>query len=267
VGCRRIQAVLAAATLFCVAAPTPAGAQTATATVKLHVGFDRHVRLGQSTAIAFDLHVDAHLVAAAMTGVTVLAPEAIDFGSSGLGLATCQPAKRDLRDVLARGHTLRACPANALLGRGDATAAIHYSPQKTVAASGSVRLYNGPPVGDQPGVVAYVQTQHPIRSQLVYGGQLGTARPPFGLALQIGLPEIPLSPFGAPISLEHLKFSLGGKDIIYQEFAHGRRHGYRPGGLALPASCPRGGLRFRAIVMFADGSSASGETAVPCPRG
>jgi len=266
VSCRGVQAVLAAVALFCVAMPQASQARTADATVKLHVAFDRHVRLGQSTAIAFDLHVDAHREPAAMTGATVLAPAGIDFGSSGLGLATCYPAKRDLFDVLARGHDLRGCPANAVLGRGNATAAIHYSPQSTVAASGSVTLYNGLPVGDQPGIVAYVQTRHPIRSQLVYVGQLANATRPFGLGLQVGLPEIPLSPFGAPISLEHLKFSLGGKDIVYHEFAQGQRRSYRPGGLPLPTRCPRGGFRFRATVAFADGSTRSGGTAVPCPR-
>ena len=258
--------MLAVAALLACAAPAASEARQAAASVKLRVAFDRDARLGQSTAIAFDLHVDAHREPAAMTGLTVLTAAGIDVGTSGLGLATCRPAQRDLRDVLARGHDLRPCPANAVLGRGAAAAAIRYSAQKTVAASGRVTLYSGPPIGGHPGIVAYVVTSHPIRSQLVYTGQLSDAARPFGLGLDMGLPEIPVSPFGAPVSLQHLQFSLGGKDIIYHQLVGGRRSSYRPGGLPLPASCPRGGFRFRATVRFADGGRRSGGTAVPCPR-
>jgi hypothetical protein len=135
-----------------------------------------------------------------------------------------------------------------------------------VAADGTVTLYNGPPVGDSPGVVAYVLTAHPIRSQLVYTGGLFGAPKPFGLGIRLDLPAIPDSPFGAPISLGHLKFDLGGEDVVYFELnKQGRRVRYRPGGLAIPAHCPRGGFRFRATVRFADGGARSGGTSVPCP--
>ncbi len=144
-------------------------------------------------------------------------PAGIDFATSGLGIATCRPAQRDLLDVLARGHDLRPCPANAVLGRGKATAAIYYSDVQTVAASGSITLYNGPPVNDRPGVVAYVLTQHPIRSQLVYAGGLFNAPRPFGIGLRLTLPALPNSPFGAPISAARLTSDLGGEDIVYYE--------------------------------------------------
>jgi hypothetical protein len=266
VGGRPVLAVLAAVALCCAAASPPTQAGTAPATVKLRVSFDRGVRLGQSTAIAFDLDVDARRAPAAMTDLTVRVPAGIDFATSGLGVATCRPAARDLLDVLARGHDLRPCSDNAVLGRGRATAAIYYSAEQTVAASGSITLYNGPPVGDRPGVVAYVRAQHPIRSQLVYGGGLFNAPRPFGLGMRLTLPALPNSPFGAPISVARLQFTLGGKDIIYHELAHGRQRGYRPGGLPLPTRCPRGGFRFRATVGFADGSTRNGGTAVPCPE-
>jgi hypothetical protein len=259
-------AALAATALLTGVAPTNSDARQAAAAVRLHVAFDRDARLGASTAIAFDLYVDAHREPAAMTGLTILTAAGIDVGTSGLGLATCRPARRDLLDVLARGHDLRPCPANAVLGRGAATAAIRYSAQKTVAASGRVMLFNGPPASGRLGVVAYILTSHPIRSQLVYTGQLSSATRPFGLGLDVGLPEIPDSPFGAPISLQHLRFSLGGKDIIYHQLVGSRRRSYRPGGLPLPASCPHGGFRFRATVSFADGGLRSGGTTVPCPR-
>jgi hypothetical protein len=262
VGCRGFQAVLATVALLCVAAPQPTQAQTVATTVNLRVAFDRDVRLGQPTAIAFDLDVDAHQAPAAMTDLTVRVPAGIDFATSGLGIATCRPAARDLLDVLARGHDLRPCPDNAVLGRGRATAAIYYSPEQTVAASGSITLYNGPPVGDRPGVVAYVRAQHPIRSQLVYGGGLFNVPPPFGLGMRLTLPALPNSPFGAPISVARLTFTLGGKNITYRE---GNNRTYRPGGLPLPTRCPRGGFRFRATVGFADNSSRSGEATVRCP--
>lgn len=223
--------------------------------------------MAASTSIHLDLHIDTTAEPSPMTGLTVLAPAGIDFASSGLGVATCRPAAKDLLTVLARGHDLRACPANAVLGDGDATAAIHYSPAQTVAADGAITLYNGPPVGDSPGVVAYVRTRHPIRSQLVYVGRLFNAPRPFGLGIQLGLPDIPDSPFGAPIALGHLTFTLGAADTVYHEVVGGRRRAYRPDGLALPARCPRSGvLRFRATASFASGAARSGGAVVKCPK-
>jgi hypothetical protein len=248
-------------------APTIRGqAASAPATVALRVALDRGARLGARSAIAFELRIDARGAPAAMSDLTVRVPAGIDFATSGLGLATCRPVQSDLLDVLARGHDLRPCPANAVLGHGDATAAIYYSDEETVAASGSITLYNGPPQGDRPGVVAYVRTQHPIRSQLVYAGALFNAARPFGLGMRLTLPPLPNSPFGAPVSVARLTFDLGGEDIVYYELIDGRRVTYRPGGLALPARCPPGGFRFRATVGFADGTARSGGALVPCPR-
>jgi hypothetical protein len=257
--------LLAGATPAATAPGTQAQAAAPPATVALRVDFDRAARLGSPTAIGFDLRIDAHSAPAAMTDLTVRTPAGVDFATSGLGVATCRPAQRDVLDVLARGHDLRPCPANAVLGRGKATAAIYYSDEQTVAASGAITLYNGPPVGNRPGVIAYVRTQHPIRSQLVYAGGLFNAPRPFGLGMRLTLPALPSSPFGAPISVARLTFDLGGHDIVYFELINGRHVKYRPGGLALPAHCPRGGFRFRATVGFADGSARSGDTTVPCP--
>jgi hypothetical protein len=259
---RCVVLLLAGATLTATAPATSAESAPPAPTVALRVAFDRDARLGATTAIAFDLRINAQLAPAGIASLTIRVPAGIDFATSGLGVATCRPEQRDLIDVLARGHDLRPCPANAVLGRGDATAAIYYSDEQTVAASGAVTLYNGPPVGDRPGVVAYVRAQHPIRSQLVYAGGLFNAPPPFGLGMRLTLPALPNSPFGAPISVARLTFTLGGKDIIYRD---GPRRSYRPGGLPLPTRCPPGGLRFRATVGLADGSARSAGTIVPCP--
>jgi hypothetical protein len=266
----RVAAVCAVALLAsaipAATAPKTRGQAVATpATVTLRVAFDRTARLGATTAISFDFRIDARRAPAAMTDLTVRTPAGVDFATSGLGVATCRPAQRDLIDVLARGHDLRPCPANAVLGRGRATAAIYYSDEQTVAASGEITLYNGPPVDDRPGVVAYVRTQHPIRSQLVYAGGLFNAPRPYGIGMRLTLPALPNSPFGAPISVARMTFDLGGEDIVYYELINGRRVKYRPGGLALPAHCPPGGFRFRATVGFADGSARSGGAVVPCP--
>jgi hypothetical protein len=258
-----VVALLAGATPAATAPKTQAQAAAPATTVGLRVALDRTARLGGTTAISFDLNIDARRAPAAMTDLTVRVPAGIDFATSGLGVATCRPAQRDVLDVLARGHDLRPCPANAVLGRGSATAAIYYSDEQTVAASGSITLYNGPPVGDRPGVVAYVRTQHPIRSQLVYAGGLFNAPRPFGLGMRLTLPALPNSPFGAPISVARLTFTLGGKDIIYGD---GPQRRYRPGGLPLPTHCPPGGLRFRATVGFADGSAHSDGANLPCPH-
>jgi len=243
------------------APPRPSHARAAALVdAELHVAFDRDARLGRPTGIALDLRVDLRHQPARMTAITILAPAGVDVATSGLGLATCRPSAHALSDVLVRGHRLPACPRNSVFGRGEATASLRSRPDETVGATGAVLLANGPPSGDAPGVVAVVDTRHPLRAQLVFAGTLLEAPFPFGLGIHLPLPDIPRSPFGAPVSLTRLRFTLGGKDIVYSE---GSRR-YRPGGLPLPTRCPRGGFRFRATMTFADDTSRAVGATIAC---
>ena len=53
--------------------------------------------------------------------------------------------------------------------------------------------------------------------------------------------------------------------LTYYERVHGRTVAYRPQGIGLPDSCPRGGWKLAARFTFIDGSASRARTAVRCP--
>ncbi|HEY2718384.1 MAG TPA: hypothetical protein VGI52_02045, partial [Solirubrobacteraceae bacterium] len=71
---------------------------------------------------------------------------------------------------------------------------------------------------------------------------------------------------GPDVSLVSLRASIGGA-LTYYERVRGKLVAYRPRGIGLPDSCPRGGWRLTASFAFIDGTSSSARTAVPCPAG
>jgi hypothetical protein len=91
------------------------------------------------------------------------------------------------------------------------------------------------------------------------------ASAPFGGKVSIGVPLVPTLP-GAPyISVLELHATLGPHRVLYAEATNGRTLAYRPTGILLPPSCPRGGFPFAAQFSFNDGSIALAHTAVSCP--
>jgi hypothetical protein len=250
-------------TLACLA---PAVAARAVAPVTLTVALDRDARLGADTALRIDLKIDVARLRSPVTQLRLLTPAGLEITSSGLGLATCAPSPSVFSDVLIDDRSVADCPKNAVLAHGTVTAAILLSPERTIAADGSVTLSMGAPRGDRPGLVAYVVPRHPVRAQLVYGGQLFAAPRPFGVGLSIDVPPVPRNPLHAPIALTGMRLGVGADDVVYRRRAHGKIVKYRPGGVPLPARCPRGGFRFRALLRFADDHRVTTDALAGCPR-
>jgi hypothetical protein len=243
-------------------APTAAAVPPAT----LSVAFDHGARLGAVTALAITLKIDVAQIPSPVTQLRLLTPAGLEITSSGLGLATCAPPPSVFSDVLISGRSVADCPKNAVLARGTVSAAVLLSPERTIAADGTITLLMGAPRGDRPGLVAYVVPRHPVRAQLVYGGQLFDAPRPFGVGLLIDVPPIPRNPLNAPIALTAMRLGVGADDVVYRRRAHGKLVKYRPGGVPLPARCPHGGFRFRALLRFADDRRITTDARVGCPR-
>lgn len=231
--------------------------------VRLSAGFGSGARLGGQAPLHMGLDIDERRVPFPATDIRLFAPAGIDIG--GLGVATCRVPPATLLDVLFPSFPVVRCPANAVIGRGTATAALMFDPEHSVRGAASITLYSGVVQDDRPGLLILAQTYNPVSTQLAYGGRLSPASHPFGLelALQIRAPAEP--PFGAAIALVRMRVTIGGDGLIYTRPVAGKRQSYRPGGVGLPRRCPRGGLRFRAELRFADGSQRAADTRVPCP--
>lgn len=244
---------------------TPRATAKRTPAVNLTASFSRGARLGRDTALSLSIGVDPRQVRATLSDVRVLTPANLDITMSALGVSTCRRPAEDFARVRIGNETFVSCPDNATFGGGTADAELRFAREEAVAGAGRLSLFNGAPRDGRPGLVVLVATQHPLVTQLVYGGYLYTAPRPYGLGMRIMVPRMVDPPLGATVALTRLRMTIGGRDIVYTRRERGHRIRYTPGGIPLPDRCPRGGFPFRAILSFDDGSRRTAETTVRCP--
>lgn len=245
------------ALLLMVAAGSLPAAAGAAQTAKLTAGFSPY-RLGHSTTLKLGLAIgvagESDGLPSPVTRFELRIPAKLELIGSSLGLSICHPEA-----LLANGPD--GCPADARLGLGSAQIKVPVGPEP-VTESASIEAEMGPPVGEEIGVLLYAEAGTPVAAQLIFPGVLfgGTSQ-----SLSTAVPLIPSLPGAPDISMVSMKLSLGPEGLTYFKTVHGRTVGYRPEGIALPGRCPRGGFRFTSDIAFADGSTASAASTVPCP--
>jgi hypothetical protein len=244
-----------AAVLLCLYPATTASAAQA---VALGAAFAPY-RLGAPTTIELNLQIQAPAgqIPSALTEVEVRYPENLGFDFSGLGLAVCSPAT-----VAAAGTG--GCPADSIMGRGDALAQLRFGPQ-LVSESASISIARA---ADEEGHIAlllYASGPSPVNTQILSPAQLLPAGPPFGGRLHMQLPLIPSVPGAPDVAIVSLRVSIGPQGLTYYEQTEGSTLAYIPKGIPLPTTCPRGGFPFAATFSFLDGSHPVAKAIVPCP--
>jgi len=151
-----------------------------------------------------------------------------------------------------------------VMGIGSAIAEFPIGP-KIARESAPVSIFRAPDEDGQFALLLYVTAMNPIGVQIALPSLLLPAPAPFGGSVQIGVPLVPSFPDSLYVAVVQLTATLGPLGITYYERVHGRTIAYHPRGLLLPDNCPPGGFPFAAALSFADGSTASARTAVPCP--
>jgi hypothetical protein len=246
---------IAAALLVCCALPASAGAaETAT----LHTSFSPD-RLGASTTIGFGFRIansDGGLPAP-LTSLSLKLPAGIDYVTTTLGLAICQPA-----NLLARG--LAGCPANSRLGFGRAFVEVPFG-EGSGHEIPNLQALMGPPHDGNLVVLFYANGQEPVYAQIVFQGELVSGSETLGGSLNAVIPLIPSVPNGPPVSVVSVQSTIGPSHLTYYTRSHGRTVAFHPQGVSVPPSCPRGGFPFSATFGFADGTSTVATSVVPCP--
>jgi len=236
--------------------PAAAGA---TETARLAVGFSPY-RLGRGTTLKIALNLGvagaSDGLPAPVTRFDMSIPGDLELIGSSLGLAVCKPAA-----LLNSGF--EGCSANARLGFGSAQIKVPVGPEP-VLESANIEAEMGPPVGGEVGVLLYAEAGTPVAAKLIFPGVLlgGGAR---GQSLNTSVPLIPSVPGAPDVSMVSMRLSLGPAGLTYYKQVHGRTVGYRPEGVSLPARCPAGGFRFASNIAFADGTTVSATSTVPCP--
>jgi len=238
----------------------PAAADTSQR-ASLEVAFSPD-KLGASTTVEFGFHVQsstAGRVPSPLTNIDLDLPAGISLATSSLGLAVCQQEV-----LLEQGPA--GCHANARIGAGTARGEIAVAGE-IFTESATVDALLGPPAHENEQVMFYVAGAEPLSAELIFPGELLlTASPRYSGSLDTSIPLVRAWSAGPYIALTSFSSTLGPLGLTYYKHIHGKIVPFRPRGIAVPGRCPRGGFPFAATFAFLDGSHASAQAAVPCPR-
>ncbi len=215
--------------------------------------------LGHETMLGFDFHIRAThgRVPSPVRGIALRYPNDLGIATSGLGLATCRQSSLE-----ALG--LRACPPNSIMGSGAASVEIPVGPE-IVRETTKLTIVRAPVSAGRFALIFYADGSSPVQAQLALPAFLLTSGGPFGGNLDIHLPLVPSLPESADVALIQLRARIGPEHLTYYERVHGRTIAFRPHGIRLPKSCPRGGFPFAATFAFSDGTHRTARASTPCP--
>jgi len=249
-------AVLWAVVLTCATMSVAAGA---TEIVTLHTSFSPE-KLGASTTVGFgfDIANADGGIPSPLEGLSLHLPSGIDYLSTTLGLAICRPAA-----LLA--HGLDGCSPNSRLGFGSAYVEVPFG-ENSAHEIPDVQALMGPPHDGNIVVVFYADGHEPVYAQIVFEGELIAGSETLGGSLDTAVPLIPSVAGGPPVSIVKVRTTIGPAGLTYYEHVHGHTVSFHPVGVSLPTRCPLGGFRFSAQFAFADGTSTTATSTVPCPR-
>ncbi len=255
---RTFARVVALGAALLVGATAPASARAAQ-TVSLHASFSPD-RLGASTTIGFgfDIASDGGGLPSPLQSLSLRLPAGIDYLSTTLGLAICQPAA-----LLA--HGLAGCSPNSRLGFGSAYVEVPFGAGSSHEIP-DIQALMGPPQNGNIVVLFYADGVEPVYAQIVFEGELIAGSQTLGGSLDAAVPLIPSVAGGPPVSIVRVNTTIGPAELTYYERVHGRLVSFHPQGVSVPPRCPRGGFPFSARFSFEDGTSTIARTAVPCPR-
>jgi len=233
-------------------------AASASETATLHAGFSPD-RLGASTTISFGFHLEAPggIAPPPLTSLSLRMPSGINYTTTTLGLAICQPAA-----LLAGG--LAGCSPNSRLGYGSAFVEVPFG-VGTGYEIPEIQALMGPPRNGNLVVLFYANGQTPVSAQLVFAGEVVPDSGAFGSRLAAEVPPISSVPGGPDVSIVSVQSTIGPSHLTYYRHRHGRLVPFHPEGVSVPEHCPRGGFPFSARFAFQDASSATASTTVPCP--
>jgi hypothetical protein len=260
----RPRTLLSAATSALVAAIAGTGCLPACAAAEQSIKLSAALtpdRLGHRTSlkIGFAIAAPAGQVPSPVTQVNVQYPSNVGVALSGLGVETCTTAI-----LQAQGPS--GCPVDSVMGLGTAEGEIQIGPE-IIQASAVITILRAQ---DQEGHVAMlfnVFAATPVQTEFVIPGVLLPGPAPYGGHIHLNVPLVPSLPEAPDVAAIKIAATIGPEDgVKYTERVHGRTIHYTPKGIPLPHKCPRGGFPFAATFGFQDGSTASAQTHVPCPR-
>lgn len=227
---------------------------------RLHARFSPD-RRGASTTIhfGFDITSTTGGVPSPVTDVRVDLPAGMGLGVTDLGEETCT-------SIALATFGPSGCSPNSRMGLGNATVEIPVGSKRYKFYAG-VTIYMSVPQREHTTFLISAEILTPIYGQWLFRSELlPSGSDAYGAELNTAMPLIGTWPQGPFAVITHMETTLGPSHLTYYTRRHGKRVAYSPEGMAVPEHCPRGGFPFRATYHFADNSTTTATTSIPCPR-
>jgi hypothetical protein len=173
---------------------------------------------------------------------------------AGLGIEI--PHLRECSIARLRARGAHGCSTQALLGHGRAVALARVGSQ-TLSENVSLWLFLRSLDNPQPTFEVLGQGYTPFDERVVLTGTASPDTAPYGEDLIVSSPAIPTLPLEPAASLATLSLTVG---------AARPRDPRTANTIVVPSSCPAGGFPFAADFTYADGTTSTATTTIPCPR-
>lgn len=215
--------------------------------------------LGASTTVSIGFQIAASTAQqlSPLSGFEVSLPAGMGFAATTLGLGTCSA-----QTLLSEG--VGACPRDSAMGYGSAQVQVPFGAQ-IVRERARVSIFMTHPVDGRTTMLFYFDGRAPVIAPLVLQSEVLTPENSLDSVLSTTIPSIPTAPESADVAIVALQVSIGPSHVWYFKRVHGRTVAYRPTGLNVPETCPRGGFAFSAELRFQDGSALAAKSVVACP--
>ncbi len=206
-------------------------------------------RLGARSALTVSIHI-----VGGEFGVPAPLQQAVVRFPAGMSLEI--PKLRSCSTEQLQQFGASNCPAQSKLGEGHALVQTRPGAE-TISENVTLAAFLGPPRRLQPTVEVLGEGLTPIAVRMVVTGGVLSDRPPYGERLTMSLPPIPTLPLAPDGSLVDFSLTVGAKRSKAKK---------RANAIVVPKRCPRGGFPLAAEFSYADGTSGSERTTIPCPR-
>lgn len=246
-----------AALVGCMCLVGAATAQAAETISNFHVAFTPN-KLGSPTNASGGASIASTLpgeLPEPVTGFTVKGPAGL--GINTVGTKTCNAAALE-----ANGPS--ACPKESKAGFGGGMGALKLGSQ-IIEEPFTLDFFLGNNTPGHIEILLYVEATSPVSIQLVFTADVVNEAPPYGLGFHFNIPLIPTLPGASDAAVLNTHVTIGASNAAYFEKVHGKRKLVHIKGLIVPKTCPRAGFPFETEVNFADGTTDTVKTTVPCP--
>jgi hypothetical protein len=250
--------VTAAASTTATATAAAANGVVAPPPVTLQAALDPE-QLGESTTVSIGFRIASPpgQPPSPLTEFDVRLPAGMGLAATTLGLETCST------EALLRGGA-DGCSVESRMGFGSASVEASLGSQ-LVNESARVSILMGEPIAGHTTMLYYFEGKAPVIAPLVFPSEvLSVANSPTS-EFDTAIPPIPALPGSPDVSILSLRASIGPNHLTYYKHVHGRLVGYKPIGMSVPPTCPRGGFVFSGEFGFQDGSHTTAATKVACP--